>query len=174
MSEKKVNLSGHDLPVITSADKFRIGLLVSEWNPAITGSMRDACCETLLNCGIRQQNILIFPVPGSFELSTAAGLLCDSGEVHAVICIGCVIQGETRHFEFICQAVAQGITRAGLDYRMPVIFGVLTTDTYEQAFERAGGKHGNKGTEAAVAALKMLGLMQDIYAEKDPDKLFEF
>jgi 6,7-dimethyl-8-ribityllumazine synthase len=172
MASKKTNLSEHTHPALVLAGRYKIGILVSEWNETITGSMRDAAVETLMQSGIPEENIIVYPVPGSFELPTAAAFLCESGTVHAVICIGCVIQGETRHFEFICQSVSQGISRVGLDYLMPVIFGVLTTDTYEQALERAGGKHGNKGVEAAAAALKMLGLMQQVFHETDPDRLF--
>jgi 6,7-dimethyl-8-ribityllumazine synthase len=166
MTSKKKNLSDHDLPVIKSAGKLRIALLVSEWNSEITHSMSDAALKTLVECGILPDHVLVYDVPGSFELPLAAQFFCQSGSVDAIICIGCVIQGETRHFEFISHAVANGISRVGLDYGMPVIFGVLTTDSYQQALERAGGKHGNKGVEAAVAALKMLELKKSIGRDK--------
>jgi 6,7-dimethyl-8-ribityllumazine synthase len=166
MTSKKKNLSDHDLPVLKSAGKFKIVLLVSEWNSEITNSMRDAAFKTLVKNGVKHDHISVYDVPGSFELPLAAEFFCESGSADAVICIGCVIQGETRHFEFISQAVANGISRVCLDYGIPVIFGVLTTDTYQQALERAGGKHGNKGVEAAVAALKMLGLMESIFRKK--------
>jgi 6,7-dimethyl-8-ribityllumazine synthase len=109
-----------------------------------------------------KKNILVHRVPGTFELTTAANLLLARTTVDAVICIGCVIQGETRHFEFICQAVSQGITNVAVKHGRPVIFSVLTCDTMEQALDRAGGKHGNKGVEGAVTALKMIALDRSI------------
>jgi 6,7-dimethyl-8-ribityllumazine synthase len=162
MTSKKKNLSEHQISAVYTADNLSIGVLVSEWNEEITGALRDGSIETLVNYGVKRNHISVYEVPGSFELPLAAQLLCESGAVDAVICIGCIIQGETRHFEFICQTVAQGISRVGLDHNIPVIFGVLTTNTYEQAMERAGGRHGNKGVEAAVAALKMLDLVRKI------------
>lgn len=113
--------------------------------------------ETLLNHNVKRENIIKKSVPGSFELSLGAQWLAAEKNIDAIICLGCVIQGETRHFEFICQAVAQGITQVGLKFNKPVIFGVLTTNTHQQALDRAGGKHGNKGDEAAATAIKMLG-----------------
>jgi 6,7-dimethyl-8-ribityllumazine synthase len=162
MTSKKKNLSEHQLSPVHAAGDLTIGVLVSEWNKEITGSLRDGAIETLVDYGIKRNHISVYEVPGSFELPLAARFLCEAGAVDAVICIGCIIQGETRHFEFICQTVAGGISRVGLDHSIPVIFGVLTTNTYEQAMERAGGRHGNKGVEAAVAALKMLTLIRKI------------
>ena len=107
--------------------------------------------------GVKKENIIRKDVPGSFELSLGAQWMAEQNKIDAVICLGCVIQGETRHFDFICQAVAHGLTDVGLKYNKPVIFGVLTTDTQKQALDRAGGKHGNKGDEAAMTAIKMLG-----------------
>ena len=126
--------------------------------------MLEGATSTLLEHGVKKQNIIIEWVPGSFELPLAAQLLVDRTDVDAVICLGCVIQGETRHFDFICSAVSEGIMDVNLTYTLPVIFGVLTTNTQEQALERAGGKHGNKGVESAVAALKMMHL-QDKYPD---------
>jgi 6,7-dimethyl-8-ribityllumazine synthase len=170
MTSKKTNLSAHHLTAVKAAHQFRIGILVSEWNPEVTGALRDAAFETLVHYGVNPKNIFIHDVPGSFELPMAAQFLCKSKTVDAVICLGCVIQGETPHFEYICQSVSQGITTVGLDYNMPVIFGVLTTLNLQQALDRAGGKHGNKGTEAAVAALKMIELKASIKKDKTGDK----
>jgi len=137
--------------------KTRIGIVVSEWNERITDALFDGAMETLLKEGVIEKNIVVKSVPGSFELTFGAQSLLESEGLDAVICLGCVIQGETKHFDFICDAVANGITNVSLKYNKPVIFGVLTPDTMQQAIDRSGGKHGNKGVEAAITALKMLG-----------------
>lgn len=147
--------SGKNMSSDISGKKFSI--IVSEWNDEITDSMLVAARESLLENGAKHENILVKYVPGSFELTLGAQWAAQHEDIDAVICIGCVIQGETRHFDFICDAVANGITNVGLKYNKPVIFGVLTPDTMQQALDRAGGKHGNKGEEAAVTAIKMLG-----------------
>ena len=131
-------------------------MVVSEWNNAVTDSLFEGALQTLLAHGAHRGNIEIYKVPGSFELSLGAQRLAQKPSIDAVICLGCVIQGETRHFEFICNAVAAGLTGVSLKFDKPVIFGVLTTDTYQQALDRAGGKYGNKGDEAAITAIKML------------------
>lgn len=136
----------------------RIGIVTSEWNQEITYAMRDACVETLESHGVKPERIQFVSVPGSFELPYAAQQMIQSDGMDAVICIGCIIQGETRHFEFIAQAVAQGIMRVSLDSNTPVIFGVLTTQNMAQALDRAGGAHGNKGVEAAFTCIKMLSI----------------
>jgi len=138
-----------------SGKKF--GIVVSEWNEQVTESLFSGALETLLIHGAKKENIFRKNVPGSFELTLGAQWLAELVEIDAVICLGCVIQGETRHFDFICDAVAHGITNVGLKYNKPVIFGVLTPDTLQQALDRSGGKHGNKGDEAAITAVKMLG-----------------
>ena len=138
-----------------STKKF--GIVVSEWNDQVTGSLYTGAVETLLKHGAKKENIFKKNVPGSFELTLGAQWLAEIEEIDAVICLGCVIQGETRHFDFICDAVAHGITNVSLKYNKPVIFGVLTPDTMQQALDRSGGKHGNKGDEAAITAVKMLG-----------------
>ena len=131
-------------------------MVVSEWNSAVTESLYEGALQTLITHGAGKKNIHTIKVPGSFELSLGAQKMAQESAIDAVICLGCVIQGETRHFEFICNAVAAGLTQVSLKYDKPVIFGVLTTDTYQQALDRAGGKHGNKGDEAAITAIKML------------------
>ncbi|MEI6122667.1 MAG: 6,7-dimethyl-8-ribityllumazine synthase [Bacteroidota bacterium] len=163
MSPKKTNLS--DVAPIKGKipSKIKIGIVVSEWNSEVTYALRDGAVATLLQMGLKKSAIIVKNVPGSFELPLGAQFLLDNKDVDAVICLGCVIQGETRHFEFICQAVSQQISRLNLDFNSPVIFGVLTTNTQEQALARSGGKHGNKGIEAAAAAIKMLQLRDKIY-----------
>ena len=141
---------------------YTVGIVVSEWNSEITNAMLKAAYDTLVNKGVKVENILCTGVPGSYELCFGAASMASMPPVQAVICLGCVIQGETRHFEFICNAVANGLVHVSLKFEKPVIFGVLTTDTLEQAQARSGGKHGNKGIEAAVTALKML----DFYLHK--------
>ena len=147
----KDRLSDNRTPKVPTDKTHRFTVLVAEWNTEITHALRDGCVET---------RIQVVSVPGSFELSSAAAYFAARPDCDAVICLGCVIQGETRHFDFICQAVADGITRVGIQYLKPAIFGVLTTNNQQQAKERAGGKLGNKGSEAAEAALQMLALMK--------------
>jgi 6,7-dimethyl-8-ribityllumazine synthase len=137
---------------------MRFGIVVSEWNHEITLALRDGAYNTLIKHGAEPDNILISFVPGSYELTLGAQLQLETQDVDAVICLGCVIQGETRHFDFICDAVAKGITDLNIKYKLPFIFGVLTPNNQQQAIDRAGGKHGNKGDEAAVTAIKMLSL----------------
>ena len=120
--------------------------------------------ELLLEHGALAENIVTYSVPGSFELTSGADLLLKNHKLDAVICLGCVIQGETRHFDFICNAVANGISNVAIKYSKPVIFGVLTTDNQQQAVDRAGGKHGNKGEEGAVTAIKMAYLAETLKA----------
>ncbi|MHC1707110.1 MAG: 6,7-dimethyl-8-ribityllumazine synthase [Bacteroidales bacterium] len=147
---------------LPSAEPFRFVILVSEWNPEITKALLDGAYQTLIQQGAHEDNIVIKWVPGSFELAAAASLVIDTLQPDAVICLGCVIQGETRHFEFICQAVAQGISNLSMDTLTPVSFGVLTTDNVDQAKARAGGDKGNKGIEAAAAALKMAAFRNEL------------
>ncbi len=158
---KKKNLS--DVSSNKAKNNFNIGIVYSEWNEAVTYAMRDAAKQYLLEHGVAESQIKMASVPGSFELPLGASMMLDADEqMDGVICIGCVVQGETRHFDFICDAVAQGIMRVGLDYGVPVSFGVLTCNTYEQATDRAGGKHGNKGVEAAATCLNMIQLQRKI------------
>jgi 6,7-dimethyl-8-ribityllumazine synthase len=162
MSVKNTNLSGVDVDNLPKLKKARIGIVVSEWNKDITSSMLEGTIDVLLSCSVKRSNIKVDWVPGSFELPLGAQFLLNDKKVDAVICIGCIIQGETRHFGFISQAVAQSIAQIGLKYNAPVIFGVLTTNNMQQAIDRSGGKHGNKGTEAGYTAVKMLTLQDKI------------
>ncbi|MFD0794811.1 6,7-dimethyl-8-ribityllumazine synthase [Mucilaginibacter litoreus] len=147
---------------IPSAESFSFGIVVAEWNAEITNALYQGAYSTLLKYGAKPENIHSFTVPGSFELTTGADLILKNKMVDAVICLGCVIRGETRHFDFICDAVANGVTNVAVKYSKPVIFGVLTTDNQQQAIDRSGGKHGNKGDEAAVTAIKMAKLNETL------------
>ena len=137
---------------------MKIGIVVSEWNPEVTHLLYGGAVMTLLEHGCQEENIIQSTVPGSYELTVAAQWLAERGDLDAVICLGCVIQGETRHFDFICQAVSTGLTDLSIKFSIPFIFGLLTPDNQDQALARAGGKHGNKGVEAAVTAIKMVDL----------------
>lgn len=163
MSSANKNLSNFEGSEIPSGKGMRIGIVVAEWNIAITGALRDGAMNTLLKNGVAEKDIVLKYVPGSFELTMGAQFLCEDKTIDAVITLGCVIQGETRHFDFICDAVAHGVTTVSLKYNKPVIFGVLTPNTIQQAEDRAGGKHGNKGDEAAVTALKMIALKKELH-----------
>jgi 6,7-dimethyl-8-ribityllumazine synthase len=158
MSTPGHNLSAFDSDNLPDASGKRFGIIVAEWNYEITSALLNGATETLKSHGVLPENIEVMQVPGSFELTAGASILFKRSNPDAVICLGCVIQGETRHFEFICNAVANGLTQLNVIHSKPFIFGVLTTDNLQQALDRAGGKHGNKGVEAAVTALKMTGV----------------
>lgn len=156
MASTLKNLSVYAKEGLNDVSTKRFAIIVSEWNDTITESLYSGALETLLANGASRENIIRKDVPGSFELTLAAQWMAQKENIDAVICLGCVIQGETKHFDFICQAVANGITNVALKYDKPVIFGVLTPNDQKQALDRAGGKHGNKGDEAAYSAIKML------------------
>ncbi len=139
-------------------DNARIGIVVSEWNDEITGALAQGAIDILMEKGIKEENIVVKYVPGTFELALGAKYLIEQSQVEAALCLGCVIQGETRHFDFICNASANAIASLNISSNRPVIFGVLTTDNQQQAKDRAGGKFGNKGVEAGITALKMISL----------------
>ncbi len=151
------NLSEYDINSVPSAEGKHFAIAVAEWNFEITSALLNGAVETLKKHGASDENIDVRFVPGTFELTSAAATFCKQGKYDAVIVLGCVIQGETRHFDFICMGVTQGITQLNIQYSIPVIFGVLTTQNQQQAINRAGGKLGNKGDEAAVTAIKMIG-----------------
>jgi 6,7-dimethyl-8-ribityllumazine synthase len=159
-------IKGHDLSGIQyTAGKDhsgdRIAIVVSKWNSEITEVLNQGALDILTHAGVRPENIRQYYVPGSYELPFGAQVALEKAHSpHGVICLGCVIQGETRHFDFISQAVSMGIMDVGLKYNKPVILGVLTPDNLQQAKDRAGGKFGNKGMEAAVALLDMLDLIR--------------
>lgn len=154
MATANKNLSHYDKSTIPNAKKFRFGIVVSEWNPAITEGLYQGAFNALLENGAEKSNILRFDVPGSFELVYGCKKMQEQN-VDAIIAIGSVIQGETRHFDFVCDGVTQGIKDLNIQNDTPIIFCVLTDNTMQQAIDRSGGKHGNKGTESAIAAIKM-------------------
>ncbi len=161
MATQYKNLSSYNENTIPDATGMKFGIAVSEWNDKVTYALRDGAVATLIKHGVVAEDINVVTVPGSFELTLGAQFLAQKN-VDAVICLGCVIQGETPHFDYICQGVAYGITELNIKFNVPVIFGVLTTNTMQQAEDRAGGKHGNKGDEAAVTAIKMVQLKKDL------------
>jgi len=162
MATANTNLSTYDKTSIPNAKDFRFGIVVSEWNHAITEGMFQGAFEALKDCGAINENIVRWNVPGSFELIYGCKRMAESYDMlDAVIAIGSVIQGETKHFDYVCEAVAQGIKDLNVRGNIPVIFCVLTDNTMQQAIDRSGGKHGNKGTEAAIAAIKMAQLRKE-------------
>lgn len=166
MVSKNKDLSQFDKTQVPDASAFCFGIVTAEWNPQITDALLEGAEQTLKQFNCKKENIFCIKVPGSYELTSGAHFLLQNYKVDAVICLGCVIQGETRHFEFICNAVAHGLTELSVRAAKPVIFGVLTTDNMEQALARAGGKHGNKGVEAAITAIKMAELKNTISPAK--------
>ena len=156
------DLSRYDTASVPDAVEMRFGIVVADWNSEVTSRLLNGAVKTLRKHGATEENIVVKHVPGSFELTLGAQLLAEYDDLDAVICLGCVIQGETPHFTYICQSVTHGITELNLEYNIPFIFGVLTTLNLEQAMDRAGGKHGNKGDEAAVTAIKMAALQREM------------
>ena len=163
MSTANHNLSNYDKATIPNAKDFRFGIVVSEWNDTITEGLWQGAFDALIDCGAIKENIVRWNVPGAFELTYGAArmsksIYADSGMLDAIIVIGCVIRGETEHFDFVCEGVTQGIKDLNLKGDIPVIFCLLTDNNMQQSIDRSGGKHGNKGTEAAIAAIKMANL----------------
>jgi 6,7-dimethyl-8-ribityllumazine synthase len=152
------NLSDYDKVLLPDASQMRFGLVVSEWNAEITEALFTGAEQVLLDCGVPESNLIRWNVPGSFELPFGCKKLIQQEKPDAVIAIGSVIRGETAHFDFVCQATALGIKDLNLQQDIPVIFCVLTDDNLQQSIDRSGGRHGNKGSEAAVAAIKMAAL----------------
>lgn len=152
------DLSNYDPATVPSGAGLQVAIVVSEWNLEITDALRQGAHDTLLKHGVAPQDIRTVWVPGSFELAAGAQFLLEKAPYDAVICLGSVVRGETPHFEFVCHGTTKGIMDVGLRHSVPVIFGVLTDNDMQQARDRSGGKHGNKGVECAVAALKMAAL----------------
>lgn len=165
MATASKNLSSYNEKDIPDASGFSFVVIVSEWNAEITYALKEGCIQTLLKHGVKNENIKVIHVPGSFELPVAASIYLSkqiNGKMpNSVICLGSVIRGETPHFDYVCQAVSQGIKDVAIKYNIPVIFGVLTDNNWQQAKDRSGGKHGNKGIEAALTAIKMAHLIED-------------
>lgn len=162
MSSADKNLSVFNSENLPTISRKRFALIVAEWNTEVTEALFQGAYDTLLQYGAQPENLVRGNVPGSFELTTAALWYGQRTDIDAVICLGCVIQGETKHNDYINHAVAQGLTNVSLQTNKPVIFGVLTPNNQQQALDRAGGIHGNKGDEAAITAIKMLGLYQEV------------
>lgn len=152
------NLSAINPELLPNGEGMKIACVVAEWNAEITDALYQGAKEALLACGVLPNDVHHYAVPGTVEITYAAKKLCEGGQYNAIIAIGNVIQGETKHFDFVCQSVTQGVTQLNLDYDTPVIFCVLTDNTIEQSRARSGGEHGNKGVEAGAAAIQMAGL----------------
>ncbi|MCA0132252.1 6,7-dimethyl-8-ribityllumazine synthase [Winogradskyella alexanderae] len=166
MATANQNLSNYDKSTVPNAKEFRFGIVVSEWNAKITEGLWKGAFDALVDCGAQKENIVRWNVPGTFELTYGASrmsksIYATSSMLDAIIVIGCVIQGETKHFDFVCEGVTHGIKDLNLKGDIPVIFCVLTDNNLQQSIERSGGKHGNKGTEAAITAIKMAQLRKD-------------
>ncbi|MFV0531264.1 MAG: 6,7-dimethyl-8-ribityllumazine synthase [Flavobacteriales bacterium] len=157
------NLSEYNSKNIPNADSLRFGIVVSEWNNHITNNLLKGAIQTFRENGVQNENIIIWYVPGSYELIYGSNQMVKTQSVDAILAIGSVIQGETKHFDFVCEAVSQGIKDINIKTNTPVIFCLLTDHTEQQAIDRSGGKHGNKGVECAVAAIQMADLKKKLY-----------
>lgn len=171
MSSADKNLSDYRPEEIPSAQNFSFGIVTAAWNQDITGALYEGCKNTLLEHGCSEEQIHSIWVPGTFELPTAARLLAQSKKVDAIICLGCVIKGETSHNEYINQSVAMALQQLSIALAKPFVFGVLTPNSMQQALDRAGGKHGNKGVESAVTAIQMAELRKNL---SSPEKQIGF
>ncbi len=165
------NLSAIEGP-LPSASGLKFGIVVSDWNTQVTSALLDGAVRTLVSAGCAESDIVVKHVPGTIELTLGAQFFAQYTDVDAVIVLGCVVQGQTRHFDYVCQSVTQGVTEVMLSWNMPVAFGVLTVNDLQQALDRAGGEYGNKGDEAAVAAIRMAVLQVEMERE-DPDAGWE-
>tara|TARA_B110000971_G_scaffold20321_1_gene18562 strand:- start:12 stop:527 length:516 start_codon:yes stop_codon:yes gene_type:complete len=171
MASAGKNLSRENLFSVSNPSKLKIGIVVSQWNDKITQRLLKGAQKALENSKILSENIIVKYVPGTFELPLGAQYLFEKNLVDGIICIGCVIQGETKHFDYVCQGATNGIMNVGLRYNKPTTFCVLTDQNEQQSLDRSGGKHGNKGTECAISCLKMIELNLDI---SSPDKQIGF
>ena len=162
MATSNKNLSAYDKNKIKSGADLTIGIVVSEWNDEITSKLCEGAVQTLIDNNVIETNIKIQKVPGAFELPLGAQFLLKNEKLDGIITIGTVIQGETKHFDFVCQGATQGIMRVMLDFNTPISFCVLTDNTKEQSIARSGGKHGNKGIEAAVSLLQMIAAYKSL------------
>jgi len=160
MATKNNNLSDYKKNNLPNVSNLKFGIVVSLWNKEITDGLFNGAYSTLIDCGVLEENIKKLEVPGSFELIFGTKILSRK-DVDAIICLGSVIQGDTKHFDYVCQGVTNGIKDLNISLGIPVIFGVLTDNTMDQAINRSGGKHGNKGVEAAITAIKMADLNQN-------------
>ena len=159
------NLSQFDSP-LPNAENLSVGIVVAEWNRSITNALAEGAINTLKQAGCKEENIIVRYVPGTFELTLGAQYFAEYTDVDAIIVLGCVIQGDTPHFDYVCSGVTQGITQLQIQWNIPIAFGVLTVLNEQQALDRAGGSLGNKGDEAAAAALHMAALQLEMVALK--------
>jgi len=163
MATENKNLSEYNKDNIPNGADFKIGIVVSEWNDDITGGLLKGAISALTDNGVAETNIIVKHVPGAFELPLGCQFMLEADDdLDGVIAIGCVIQGETKHFDFVCLGATQGIMRVNMEYNTPVSFCLLTDNNKQQSIDRSGGKHGNKGIECAVACLKMIGLQESL------------
>lgn len=160
MATELKNLSSYDPAKVASGKGRKVGIVYAEWNDGVTYALRDGAVRTLLDNGVEESDITLVSVPGSFELIFGASQMVKSGNYDAVIAIGCVIRGDTPHFDYICEGVTAGLAKLNVEYDTPVIFGLITTNNLQQAEERSGGRLGNKGDECAITALQMMALRQ--------------
>ena len=160
MATKNNNLSDYKKDTLPNVSNLKFGIVVSQWNKEITDGLFNGAYSTLIDCGVLEKNIKKLEVPGSFELIFGTKILSKKN-VDVIICLGSVIKGQTKHFDYVCQGVTNGIKDLNISLGIPVIFGVLTDNTMDQAINRSGGKHGNKGVEAAITAIKMADLNQN-------------
>ena len=158
MATSLKNLSDYSKDSIPNAADFKIGIVVSEWNDSITNNLLAGAKQALLENNVPESNILLRYVPGAFELPLAAQWMLDETDIDGVIAIGVVIQGETKHFDFVCKGTTDGIMKVMLEYNSPISFCVLTDNNIQQSIDRSGGVHGNKGVECAIACIKMIAL----------------
>lgn len=162
MATEGRNLSDYDKNIIPNGADFKIGIVVSEWNDSITNNLLKGAIDALTDNGVKESNIIVKYVPGAFELPLGAQWLAQDDTIDGLVAIGVVIQGETRHFDFVCQGATDGIMEVNLKYDKPVAFCVLTDNTLQQSIDRSGGKHGNKGIECAIACMKMIALKKEL------------
>ncbi len=155
---------------LLKAQGFRFAIVASRWNDFLTSKLTEGALDTLERLGAAEKNVEIFKVPGSFELPLTAQKVVESGKFDAVICIGVVIRGETPHFDYVAGGAAKGVSQVSMETGVPVLFGIITADTLEQALNRAGIKSGNKGVEAAMAAVEIVNLYKEISSGKKPTK----
>jgi len=158
MSTEYQNLTDYNPENVPDASDMRFAIIISEWNPAVTEKLKEGVYNTLLKYGAKTDNIWVIYVPGSFELIYATKRIIGSVKPDAIIGLGCVVRGDTPHFDYVCSGITQGYAQLNVEGDIPCIFGLLTTDNLQQAIDRSGGKYGNKGDEFAITAIKMVHL----------------
>ena len=163
MATSEKNLSEYNKETIPNGADYKIGIVVSEWNENVTFNLLAGAKQALMDNGVLEKNIHVHYVPGAFELPLGAQMMLKAMFLDGIVAIGCVIQGETKHFDYVCKAATNGIAKLNLKFERPVSFCLLTDNTLQQSLDRSGGKHGNKGTECAIACLKMIDLKRSLF-----------